>query len=308
MEYRILGTTGLKVSAIGLGCAELGMDYGIKVPGQYGRPDRQTAIRILHQALDLGINLFDVAPGYGDSESLLGELPAARAFYVATKASVAGGDPAPARSIRASVHNSLKCLRRDCLDIVQVHNISGDMPEKADILLTLSALRKEGLIRFVGDSVYGPAGALAGVRTEAVDVLQLAYSILDQRMSREAIPAVIKSGKGVICRSAYFRGMLTDKIDYLDDSWLFLKQAVKDIKERTGAATWDELSGMALRFCLSTAGISSVLVGVRVMEELEFAVAAESRGRLPEDIFQTLLGMGIKDDYWVEPLNWYLKL
>ena len=72
MDYRILGRSGLRVSALALGTVELGLDYGITLPGEFGRPAESEAIRLIHAALDAGINLLDTARAYGESEPVLG--------------------------------------------------------------------------------------------------------------------------------------------------------------------------------------------------------------------------------------------
>lgn len=308
MEYRILGKTGLKVSVIGLGCAELGMDYGINIPGEYGKPDRNTSRLILNKALDLGINLFDTAPGYGDSETLLGDILGSKNCYFATKVSIIQGDVNAALNVRCSIEKSLKNLRRECLDIVQIHNTMPDTPKKADVVEVLLDLKKKGMIRFIGDSVYGPRSAMMAIKRDTFDVLQVAYSILDQRMSETVFPEAQRKMLGVIGRAPYFRGILTEKVVHLNDNFDFLKKTVKGVKDEAGINTWDDLTESALRFCLSAKELGSVLVGVRTLEELKFAVETEKKGALPDNIFEALSIAGIKDDYWVDPLNWYLKL
>lgn len=308
MKYRELGRTGLKVSVIGLGSAELGMGYGIKIPGQYGKPDKETARKILHKALDSGVNLFDTAPTYGEVEALLGSAIGTEPCYIATKINIAENDKNAPKSIRASIERSLKNLKRECLDIVQIHTTATDSIRQVNNLGVLEDLRKEGLIRFLGASVYGPADAMAVNKKDCFDVLQIAYSILDQRMSEEVMPEARKNKIGIISRSAYFRGMLTKKIEYLDDNWAFLKKVVNEVKAKMNIDDWDDLPKLALEFCLSSEGVDTVLVGVRTMDELECAIEAEKEASLPETVFKELSTLGIKDNYWVEPLNWHLKL
>ena len=79
MKYSKLGKTGIPVSRLGLGTVELGLDYGINEPGNFGKPDEEYSIHLLHKAADAGINIFDTAPAYGCSEELLGKAFADRA-------------------------------------------------------------------------------------------------------------------------------------------------------------------------------------------------------------------------------------
>jgi len=306
MKYRILGKTGLRVSVIGFGSTELGMDYGIKAPGAYGKPDKQAAKRIIHEALDSGINLFDTAPGYGDSESLLGDILGSKPCYIATKIDISKNSDT--RFIKASIKNSLKKLKRESLDIVQIHNATTEIIGHPQALEILECLRKEGLFRFLGVSVYEPKDALVLIKTDLFDILQIAFNILDQRILEEVIPAAKKNNTGLISRSAYFRGFLTEKITHLDDNWSFLKGTVNKIRDALDISNWNDLTELALRFCQSTNGIDTILVGIRSMDELKFAVKAEKKGDLPETIFKKLLTLKINDEYWLNPLNWYRKL
>lgn len=308
MKYRVLGKTGLKVSSIGFGSAELGMDYGIKVPGRYGKPDKETAEKILTKALDSGINLFDTAPGYGDSERLLGSFISSEKCYIATKINIVKNNTGIAAYAEDSVRKSLKNLKRDYIDILQIHNTALNVKELECAAQILASLRKKGLIRFIGASVYSVKDAITAIKKGFFDVIQIALSILDQRMLDGVMPLINNSGIGVIGRSAYFRGMLTSKIGYLDDDWRFLKDAVGAIKNKFNTNNWDDLSKLALKFCLSTKGIDSVLVGIRAIDELEFAVDTEKEESLSENILKELFALRIKDNYWVEPLNWHQKL
>ena len=308
MQYKVLGKTGLKVSSIGFGSVELGMDYGIKVPGRYGKPNKETAKQILHQALDSGINLFDTAPGYGDSESLLGAYIGDQECYFATKITIAKNDNIELEDIERKIGESLKKLRRECIDILQVHNTTAETGGRDSLLAALDNLRKKGLIRFLGVSVYGAKDAMAAIEGDFFDVIQIAYSILDQRMREKIIPALAKNNIGVLSRSAYFRGMLTEKIEHLDEEWRFLKDAVAAIKNKFNITDWDDLMKLALKFCLAQQEIDSVLVGIHNPDELAFAVATGKEAKLDKNTLDKLLTLGIKDNYWVEPLNWYRRL
>lgn len=308
MKYRVLGKTGLKVSSIGFGSAELGMDYGIKVPGKYGKPDKETAKKILYKALDSGINLFDTAPGYGDSESLLGSFIRSEKCYIATKINIAKNNNDIAGHAEDSVKKSLKNLKREYIDILQIHNIALEAKELECAAHILAGLRKKGLVRFAGISVYGVKDAMVAIQKDFFDVMQIAFSILDQRMLDVAMPAINNCGIGVIGRSAYFRGMLTSKIEYLDDNWRFLKDAVGAIKNKLNINIWNDLTKLALKFCLSAKGIDSVLLGIRGIDELEFALETEKEKRISAGALKELFALRIKDNYWVEPLNWYQKL
>lgn len=306
MRYRILGKTGLKVSVVGFGSTELGIDYGIKAPGEYGKPGKQAVKKMLYKALDYGINFFDTAPGYGESEKLLGDTIGLEPCYIATKINI--DERSDALSIKASIGKSLKRLKKECIDVVQIHNATGGIIRQPETLENLKKLRKQGLIRFFGASVYEPADGLAVLKKGFFDCLQIAFNIMDQRILDKVLPVAVKNDTGVISRSAYFRGMLTKKITYLDNDWSFLKNAANKIKSTMNIDSWEDLTGMALRFCLSTKGVSTVLVGIRTMDELMFAIKEEKKCKLSDIALRKLLTLRVNDEYWLNPLNWYRKL
>ena len=144
MRYRQLGRTGLQVSRLALGTVSLGAAYGIPVPGEFGRPAEADAIRILEYAVDSGINLFDTAPAYGDSEQLIGKALKNRPdCCIATKIAIpldAAGRPLGGNALRHNVVESLEAslcaLQRDCLDIVQVHNATIEVIHRGELAAT----------------------------------------------------------------------------------------------------------------------------------------------------------------------------
>ena len=304
MEYRLLGKTGLKVSALSLGTVELGIDYGIKKPGEYGKPGRAESEKILRQAADSGINLFDTAPSYGESETLLGEVLGGEKCYFATKINIPPAGENAKKVIEKSLLTSLKNLKRDAIDIVQIHNATEEIISHSDIPEILIEFKRKGIIRFIGASVYEPENAMAALASENFDVLQVAYNILDQRMSNKVIPYAAETGAGIISRSAYLKGVLTEKAEVLDDRFRVLKAAVGKISKELNLSEGKELTKTALMFCLSTEGISSVLTGVRTMDELQFALEAEQDSRLRKPEYNKLLNRGIEDKFWLNPANW----
>jgi len=304
MKYRELGKTGLKVSVIGLGTVELGQDYGIKVPGEHRRPGKEMAKELLCKALDCGINLFDTAPSYGDSEKLLGSIIGPEQCYIATKINIPQPHKDIAQFIRTSIEESLKRLKREYLDIVQIHNATAEMFEQTDIIYLLHKMRKEGLIRFIGASVYEEENAKTIIDSNSFDVLQIAYNLLDQRMTKSIIPEAKQKGIGLLGRSAYLRGLLTSKAEYLDNNFEFLKSIISDVKVNMGIKDWNDLTKLALRFCISNKEIDSILVGIQTMQELEFAIEAEKEGALPYKTVEKLFEFGMADEYWLNPCNW----
>ncbi|MBC8095872.1 MAG: aldo/keto reductase, partial [Akkermansiaceae bacterium] len=214
MNYRTLGRTGLRVSEISLGTVSLGADYGLPAPGEFGRPERRDAVRVIHEAAEAGINLFDTAPAYGEAEALLGEALARRDdCFVATKVSLPSKTSAvPLRDqIMASLEKSLRAVRREALDLVQIHNATVEVLQAGDVLRILDDARRAGKLRFVGVSIYTDEEALAAIQTNAVDMIQIGYSILDQRKAKTVLPVARRHNVGILTRSALLKGVLSAK-------------------------------------------------------------------------------------------------
>lgn len=301
MEYRALGNTGLKVSRISLGTVELGLDYGIKKLKKPNLPSKKEAIRIVKYAFDNGINLFDTAPAYGRSEELLGEaFGPADGCYIATKVSVPFlKDKAPTaktltQKINSSIDSSLHALHRDAIDILQIHNATVEVMRRGEITDILSGLKKDGKIRFLGVSVYGEETALFAIKSGRFDIIQVAYNILDQRMRPDIFPAARRAGIGIINRSALFKGVLTSRARGLSGELAKLLWASRNVTESLGI-TWDALSRMAIRFCLSCKPVHTVLVGANNIGEVKNAVCALLEGPLNKSRMQVLKGLNLDD-------------
>jgi len=311
MQYRTLGNTGIRVSAVGLGTVSLGVDYGIDAPGEFGRPRESAAIELLEEAAERGINLFDTAPAYGESERLLGIALGDRPeCIIATKISVpvdSNGERVRGTVLRdlimASLEASLQSLRRDRLDVVQIHNATSDILSEGEIIEVLMEARDEGLVRHVGATIYTEGEALTAIETGAIEVLQVPYSLIDRRMESRVLGVAEKAGVAVLSRSTLLKGILTSKVQWVPEELRELRDAAEGIK-RVLECSWDELPQMALRFSLSATGIVSVLVGVRTADELRAALEAEEEGPLPEGDTEATRPFTLSDEHLVNPSHW----
>lgn len=211
---RPLGSTGLRVSALGLGTVKLGRTTGLHYPAPFQLPDDRGAARLLASARDLGLNLLDTAPAYGTSEERLGRLLAGqrRHWVLCTKAGeeFAGGvsrfDFSP-EAVRASVRRSLQRLRTDVIDILLVHSDGEDL-RIIDTLGTLDALadlKREGLIRAVGMSVKTVAGGLKAARL--CDVVMLTYNLREQETGA-VLEACARASTGALVKKPLASGHL----------------------------------------------------------------------------------------------------
>ena len=207
MLARSLGRTGMSVSPIGFGSVKLGRNQKTQY-GDFAIPTDRQAERLLWGILDLGINLIDTAPAYGQSESRIGRILSSRRkeFILSTKVGERFEQGQShydfsAVSIRQSVSDSLRRLRTDYLDIVLVHSHGRDheILEQSDVVETLQALRAEGCIRAIGFSGNIPEQELRCL--DWADVMMITYHLEDptrlellQQAKSQGVGVLIKKG------------------------------------------------------------------------------------------------------------------
>ena len=211
MQYRELGRTGWKVSAISFGTWAIG--------GTWGTVRDQESLAALHRALDLGVNFFDTADVYGDghSERLLARLRRERSepFYIATKAGrrltphIAGGYNR--ENLTGFVERSLKNLETETIDLLQLHCPPTEvyyMPEVFDIL---DDLVKAGKIRYYGVSVEKVEEALKAIEFPGVQSVQIIFNMLRQRPADLFFKEAKRKQVGILARVPLASGLLTGK-------------------------------------------------------------------------------------------------
>ncbi|GAC1384094.1 MAG: aldo/keto reductase [Ginsengibacter sp.] len=213
MKTRILGKSGLEVSAIGLGC--MGLNFG------YGPPtDKEKAIQLIRDAYEQGITFFDTAEAYGkDNEELVGEAvsPFRNKVVIATKFgfkdgdSKKGQDSRPER-IRAVAEQSLKRLNTDAIDLFYQHRVDPNVPME-DVAGTVKDLVAEGKVKHFGLSEAGAESIQRAHAVHPVTALQSEYSIWWREPEKEILPLLEELGIGFVPFSPLGKGFLTGKID-----------------------------------------------------------------------------------------------
>ena len=216
---RPLGSTGMQVSALGLGTVKLGRNQGVKYPQGFTIPDDRAASALLKQARELGINLIDTAPAYGNSEQRLGELLRGQRQHWLICSKVGEEfehgesryDFSPEHT-RASVERSLQRLNTDVIDIVLVHSDGDDMAiiEKWGTLQALAELKSAGLIRSFGISTKTVQGGQAAAHV--ADIVMLTYN-LAQREESVVLDTCSELGKGALIKKALASGHLAKMKD-----------------------------------------------------------------------------------------------
>ncbi|GLY37000.1 aldo/keto reductase [Amycolatopsis sp. NBRC 101858] len=283
MQYRTLGRTGIKVSPYALGTLMFATSMG-NAP--------EDSARVLHRALDAGLNVLDTADAYGDSEDVVGIALEGRRddVVLATKfGRPTGENPnhqgASRRWIVTAIENSLRRLRTDHIDLYQLHR-----PDPGtDIEETLSALTdllRSGKVRAIGasgtpvaDIVEGQWVAsrrgLTGFHTE-----QPVYSLLNRGIERELLPTTQRFGMGTLVWGPLGQGLLTGRphdqlrraglVRHLDD------ERRLDVVERFEALAKEAglpMTHLAMAFTIAHPGVTSALLGARTMAHLDDLLA-----------------------------------
>ena len=289
MRYRTLGKTGIKVTPFALGAMMFGAG---------GNPDHDDSIRIIHKALDAGINFVDTADRYsaGESEEIVGEALKGRRddVVLATKVNGPMGDDPNQRGnsrrwIMTEVENSLRRLQTDYIDLYQIHRPDPD----TDIEETLSALSdliRGGKVRAIGSSAM-PASDMLEAQwvaerrgLERFRTEQPCYSILNRGIEAEVLPVAQRYGMGTLVWSPLAKGMLTGRIrkgqqtdlrraaiftSFSDEARLDAVERIIAVAEQAGL----RVTHLAMAFAIAHPGVTSAIIGPRTMEHLDDLLA-----------------------------------
>jgi len=321
MQYRPLGNSGLTVSALSLGTVALGLAYGIapdkaQVNGQ-GRnapPTLSESTRLIHQAIDAGINFIDTARGYGRSEEVLGHALQDRRDKVILATKVSGYDPqgkllqgdSLRQHMEESIATSLRLLRTDTIDLLMLHSAPVELLQDGEAIQLLAQFKQKGLARTIGASTYGSKAPRLAIKL-GLDALQVAYNILDQRLADEILPLAEAKGVGIIVRSIFLKGALTPKVNNLPDHLAALKQQSDKVKAYAQTMTPPQTRiELALSFVLSQPNIATALVGVRNESELAASLKAASEPPLADEVLKRLAMLRWDNSDMLNPGNWNL--
>ncbi len=275
MQYRLLGRTGLRVSEIGFGGAQVGIPNYMEKWDPRGAAEQETIIEAVNHALDLGLNYIDTAPSYGEgiSEEVLGRVIGKRRneCFVATKLSRYDG-----KSVIESAEASLRRLQTEVIDVLQFH---GGTYEKENLeaildgggLAALQRLREQGKIRFLGFTAELPSGGVSTlIATGAFDVMQIRYNFMYQ----DACDFINPSG---VMREAEAQqmGIVTMRPLTSGIAQRLLTHAFPQLSP-------DEVSAFLLNYVLSNPFIDVAIIGMRRREEVtrNNALSDDTQARL----------------------------
>lgn len=288
MEQRRLGNTEMTVGILGFGGSEIGLENA----------DFETVDKLLHNALDNGLNVIDTAECYNNSEELIGRAVSNRRseFYLFTKCGHSDDlhfEDWDIELIERNVDRSLKRLKTDYIDLLQLHGCSADVLKQGDVIHILRNIQSKGKVRYIGYSGDGE-DAMYAVQTECFDTLQTSINIADQLAVEEVIPAAKQLGIGVIAKRplanvAWIHGDLNLKryqrqLEMMkrlksSDEHSLNKPAKVTYWERLLALDYpfiaDDFAALenAIRFTISIPGVHTAIVGTknpeRWLENLE---------------------------------------
>ena len=293
MERRRLGRTDIEASVLGFGGSEIGYE---SVPVA-------TVQRLLGSAFDAGLNVIDTAECYGDGEALIGRAVGDRRdeFHIFTKCGHAGGWGRADWSVPAllaSIERSVKRLRTDRIDLVQLHSCSLGELQRGDPIEALERARERGLTRYIGYSGDGDAARFA-VESGRFDTLQTSISIADQEALTLTLPLARKRRMGVIAKrplaNVAWRYARKPSESYHHAYWARLRELdYSFLRDDLDAAV-----SVALRFTLAVPGVHTAIVGTTKPQRWQHN-AALLRRRLPARTFDTIRKRWdeVADDSW----------
>ena len=269
LETNEFGNTGLKVTRLGYGAMEL-----TECP-------EDLANDLLNLVLDSGINFIDTSIDYGDSEKLIGKFISHRRseFFLASKCGCPVGfekDHVFTKdNITNGINQSLKLLKTDYLDLVQLHNPIKNVVEENDVIQTLLDIKQDGKVRFIGTSSFLPF-LPDHIAMGVFDTFQIPYSALN-REHENLITSASKSGAGTIIRGGVSKGEFGRNREWENYSKSNLDDLLDEGESRTS---------FLLRFTLSHPELDTTIVGTKNLEHFKENINTANKGKLSEDIYE----------------------
>ncbi|MCD6375875.1 MAG: aldo/keto reductase [Caldisericaceae bacterium] len=311
MKYRTFDKSDVKISRLGVGTWGMGKTMWI------GADDAESK-RVLHKAIEEGINFFDSAfvYGMGHSEKLLGEVEkeAGKTLFITTKIppknfrwpakdSYTLEECFPTDYIIQTTEKSLLNLKRDYLDLQQFHVWSDAWADRDEWKDAIVKLKDSGKVRFFGISMndHEPTNGIEAAKSGLIDSFQVIFNLFDQAPIDQLFPFCLENNISVIARVPFDEGALTGNIipettfppkdfrnryfrgDRKEQVWQRVQEIMKDVADET-----ESLPEAALRFVISFEAVTTVIPGVRKMEHLLSNIKAVEKGALSEELIQKL--------------------
>jgi len=292
---------GRKISKMTLGTVQLGMEYGIA--NKSGKPSIQKAFEILDTAIDGGINSFDTANAYGDSEEVLGkyfsrtDCKMKNPFFT-TKFRLDPTSEIDRTSIEKQIYSfaeqSLERLKIKKIPVYMLHNAK-DMSQYGDIVPeTLKRLKKEGLIEKAGVSVYKSVEVEQMLENDLYEAVQIPMNAFDTRMVQSGVLKKLKdAGRIVFIRSVFLQGLFFMDPDQMPESLastvIYLKQ-IRELAQQEGLS----VAQLALSFIRDMEGVTSLVLGAETPEQVADNIKLIESPGLSVDAFSGLERLSVE--------------
>ncbi len=304
---------GLKISRLCLGTVQLGKEYGIA--NKVGKPSISTAFSIMERAIGRGINVFDTAANYGESEAIIGKLiqeKKIRDFFVISKIPKVPTLIRTEQDVKAFINqqldHSLVSLNLKELPFCLLHG-SSDLIEHEGILIRiLEELKTEGKVRHLGISVYTEEEVRSFLKYEELDVIQVPFNIFDQKLLHNGLLRKIHEKKAfIMARSVFLQGLFflnpQDVKNRIPGAVEPLKK-LRDLADKTGIS----IESLALGYVKSIPEISTILFGAETPDQVTQNIDTFNNVNLPidltnaiRDIFQNIPIEVTNPSLWSKP-------
>lgn len=273
MEKRQLGQTDIHVTRLGVGLSEIGS--GVSA---------ETASDVLNTALDAGINFLDTAECYNDSEELVGNAVSHRRseFFLATKTGHTWDDYSgkdwTVKTVRDSIERSLKRLKTEYVDLLQLHSCSVEVLKKGEVTRVLQEAKQAGKTRYIGYSGDN-APALWAVESGLFDTLQTSFNLVDQKARFELFDKAKAKGMGIIVKRPIANGAWGAKSSPSGYAQGYFERSQKMLELGEMPEATDDRILLALGFTLSHEAVDVAIVGTKTPKYMQRNV--EMLGELP---------------------------
>ncbi len=251
----------MKISKITLGTVNFGLDYGLRKKRK-NKISKKKSILIIKKAIKLGINSFDTSPNYGNAENILGKTTRKNnKCSIGTKILIPSNKKINFKKILISINNSRKNLNKENLDLIQIHNANERAFKNLKLKEFFLKLKKNKIVKKVGVTVYTEKEALAAIKSNWIESIQVPYNLINQKMNMRVFKLAKKNNIRIYTRSTFLKGVLTEKIIFLPKKLQIIKNNIEKNLHKLKLNIKD-LKYLALKFSISNSKIDSVVLGV----------------------------------------------